>query len=181
MEKPHTWLDECPRNLLSCFRARNSGREWGRTLERKKERPWILSALTEGAMKSLPSLPRRRCCQNSLKRVAVRISAVSFFFFGLQYYTLLYWVGRRLVPSFRNMFSESSPCFLGQPGNSQKTFYKTFGTSGRPITWCIHCGFQRLDCTRLVRHVRMLHGALRNDKERRGVEWFLNVAPAWVR
>ena len=26
MEKPHTGLDECPRILLSCFRARNSGR-----------------------------------------------------------------------------------------------------------------------------------------------------------
>ena len=25
MEKPHTGLDECPRILLSCFRARNSG------------------------------------------------------------------------------------------------------------------------------------------------------------
>ena len=24
MEKPHTGLDECPRILLSCFRARNS-------------------------------------------------------------------------------------------------------------------------------------------------------------
>ena len=24
MEKPHTWLDECPKMLLSCFRARNS-------------------------------------------------------------------------------------------------------------------------------------------------------------
>ena len=44
---------------------------------------------------------------------------------------------------FRNMFSESSPCLLGQhgscstaqqPGNSGKTFYKTFRTSGRP-TW----------------------------------------------
>ena len=25
MEKPHTGLDDCPRILLSCFRARNSG------------------------------------------------------------------------------------------------------------------------------------------------------------
>ena len=24
MEKPHKWLDECPRILLTCFRARNS-------------------------------------------------------------------------------------------------------------------------------------------------------------
>ena len=51
--------------------------------------------------------------------------------------------GGCLFRRFRNMFSESSPCLLGQhgscskaqqPGNSQKTFYKTFGTSGRP-TW----------------------------------------------
>ena len=29
MEKPHTGLDDCPRILLSCFRARNSGKEEG--------------------------------------------------------------------------------------------------------------------------------------------------------
>ena len=27
MDKPHTGLDECPRSLLLCFRARNSGLE----------------------------------------------------------------------------------------------------------------------------------------------------------
>ena len=51
--------------------------------------------------------------------------------------------GGHLFIRFRNMFSESSPCLLGQhgsgsttqqPGNSRKTVYKTFGTSGRP-TW----------------------------------------------
>ena len=51
--------------------------------------------------------------------------------------------GGHLFRRYRNMFSESSPCLLGhhgscssaqQPGNSQKTVYKTFGTSGRP-TW----------------------------------------------
>ena len=49
--------------------------------------------------------------------------------------------GGHLFRRFCNMFSESSLCLLGQhgscstaqqPGNSQKTFYKTFGTSGRP-------------------------------------------------
>ena len=30
MEKPHTGLDECPRILLSCFRAMNSGGSGGR-------------------------------------------------------------------------------------------------------------------------------------------------------
>ena len=43
--------------------------------------------------------------------------------------------GGRLCKMFCNMFAESSPCLLGQPSclwNSQKTYYKTFGISGRP-------------------------------------------------
>ena len=49
-----------------------------------------------------------------------------------------------LLEMFCNMFSKSSPCLLGQhgscstaqqPGNSQKTYYKTFGTSVRPTQY----------------------------------------------
>ena len=49
MEKPHTGLDECPRILLSCFRARNSGGrnerdpqdEWG---SRNENPNWMAAA-----------------------------------------------------------------------------------------------------------------------------------------
>ena len=66
------------------------------------------------------------------------------------------------------MFPESSPCLLGQhgscstaqqPGNSRKTFYKTFGTSGCP-TW-----YKRKWCTL---HMPMTGQALRDGDQKGG-------------
>ena len=43
MEKPHTGLEECLRILLSCFRARNSGRQLlPREVEQKTETAIII-------------------------------------------------------------------------------------------------------------------------------------------
>ena len=60
---------------------------------------------------------------------------------------------------FCNMFSRSSPCLLGQHGscsiglwNSQKTVYKTFGTSGRPTKYKSNSKSLLLCCRYFWRH-----------------------------
>ena len=52
MEKPHTGLDECPRILLSCFRARNFGRT-----------PWLQR--------------QQRTCERRVTAMTAAVSAVS--------------------------------------------------------------------------------------------------------
>ena len=59
MEKPHTGLDECPRILLSCFRAWNSGRKEGRKEGRStKFHTWHTTPVSQGDKVALLFQPK---------------------------------------------------------------------------------------------------------------------------
>ena len=59
MEKPHTGLDECPRILLSCFRARNSDFGVGREIFKLRVDVWMEEWAVNERMKGIVARGRQ--------------------------------------------------------------------------------------------------------------------------